>query len=145
MAVLGVTEHRFLGYEDGTLADDDPEVGIVERPRRIDGDAECGLSVCKLERRLPDGRAHGHERDRRHHGNGEDRTRRDGHAREQSGGIRRRRYGSRQQHRHKSDHASSITSPGLAFIVRDWLDECAVRDRALGLACANFVKTDGRI
>ena len=25
MAVLGVTEHRFLGYEDGTLADDDPE------------------------------------------------------------------------------------------------------------------------
>jgi LmbE family N-acetylglucosaminyl deacetylase len=25
MAVLGITEHRFLGYEDGTLADDDPE------------------------------------------------------------------------------------------------------------------------
>lgn len=28
MAVIGVTEHRFLGYEDGTLRDDDP-VGIA--------------------------------------------------------------------------------------------------------------------
>ena len=39
---------------------------------------------------------------------------------------------------YKSDHNQSTTSPDLACIVRDWLDECAARDRAFG-PCVHVV------
>ena len=39
---------------------------------------------------------------------------------------------------YKSDHNQSTPSPDLACMVRDWLDDCAARDRALGLACTSF-------
>ncbi len=36
MAVLGVAEHRFLGFEDGTLATIDPSVGVAAIADLID-------------------------------------------------------------------------------------------------------------